>query len=111
MIAVSLVMGGIVAKASPAQIEILHDAGEKVGLAFQIIDDVLDATADTATLGKTAGKDAKADKTTYVKLHGLEASRRYAREYSEAAKAALARSPGGAPFLVALVEDMAKRTR
>lgn len=110
MIGVSLVMGGLVAKASPAQIEILGNAGEKLGLAFQIIDDILDVTADTATLGKTAGKDAKADKTTYVKLHGLEASRRYARESSDAAKAALAQLPGGAPFLVALVEDMAKRT-
>jgi geranylgeranyl pyrophosphate synthase len=111
MIAASLVMGGIVARATPTQLEILQDAGEKVGLAFQIIDDILDITADTATLGKTAGKDAKADKTTYVKLHGLEASRRYAREYSDAAKAALAKLSGGAPFLVALVEDMAKRTR
>lgn len=110
MITVSLVMGGVVAKAPVEQIEILREAGEKLGLAFQIIDDILDATADTATLGKTAGKDAKADKTTYVKLHGLEASRRYAREYSEAAKAALARLPDGAPFLVALVENMAART-
>lgn len=110
MITVSLVMGGIVAEAPRKQIEILREAGENLGLAFQIIDDVLDATADTETLGKTAGKDAKADKTTYVKLHGLEASRRYAREYSDAAKAALARLPGGAPFLSALVEDMAGRT-
>lgn len=111
MITVSLVMGGIVADAPREQIEILREAGERIGLAFQIIDDILDATADTKTLGKTAGKDAKADKTTYVKLHGLDASRRYAREYSDAAKAALARLPGGAPFLTALVEDMAKRTR
>ncbi len=111
MITVSLVMGGVVAGASLERIEILRAAGEKLGLAFQIIDDILDATADTATLGKTAGKDAKADKTTYVKLHGLDASRRYAREYSDAAKAALARLPGGAPFLVALVENMAARTK
>jgi geranylgeranyl diphosphate synthase type II len=110
MIAVSFVMGGVVAEAKHDQIELLRDAGEQLGLAFQIIDDILDATADTATLGKTAGKDAKADKTTYVKLHGLDASRRYAREYSDRAKAALARLPGGAPFLVALVENMAART-
>ncbi|HEX7631544.1 MAG TPA: polyprenyl synthetase family protein, partial [Lacunisphaera sp.] len=111
MLTVSLVAGGRCGGASEAQVATLRGAGRHLGLAFQIIDDILDATADTATLGKTAGKDAKADKTTYVKLHGLDASRRQAREQSDAAKAALARLPGGAPFLVALVEDMAKRTR
>lgn len=50
----------------------------KLGLAFQVIDDVLDCEADTATLGKTAGKDAEADKPTYVKLMGLTAARHYA---------------------------------
>lgn len=111
MLAVSLVAGGLCGGATEAQVATLREAGRHLGLAFQIIDDILDATADTATLGKTAGKDAKADKTTYVKLHGIEASRRQAREQSDAAKAALARLPGGAPFLVALVEDMARRTR
>lgn len=51
---------------------------DKLGLAFQVIDDVLDCEADTATLGKTAGKDAEADKPTYVKLMGLAAARTYA---------------------------------
>ena len=51
-----------------------------LGLAFQVVDDVLDCSADTATLGKTAGKDAEADKPTYVKLMGLDAARRYAEE-------------------------------
>jgi geranylgeranyl pyrophosphate synthase len=111
MLTVSLVAGGLCAGASEAQLATLREAGQRLGLAFQIIDDILDATADTATLGKTAGKDAKAGKTTYVSLHGLEASRRHAREQSDAAKAALAKLPGGAPFLVALVEDMAKRTK
>jgi len=46
----------------------------RLGLAFQIVDDILDATADTATLGKTAGKDAKAGKATFVRLHGLDAA-------------------------------------
>jgi geranylgeranyl pyrophosphate synthase len=79
-------------------------------LAFQIIDDILDATADTATLGKTAGKDAKADKTTFVKLHGLEASRRFAAELSTAARAALATLPGDKSFLFALITAMAARS-
>lgn len=109
MLTASLVAGGLCGGASEAQVAALRDAGRHLGLAFQIIDDILDATADTATLGKTAGKDAKAGKTTYVKLHGLDASRRQAREQSDAAKSALARLPGGAPFLTALVENMAAR--
>lgn len=56
----------------------LNRYADKLGLAFQVIDDVLDCEADTATLGKTAGKDAKADKATYVKLLGLSAARAYA---------------------------------
>jgi len=88
----------------------LRDAGKHLGLAFQIIDDVLDATADSATLGKTPGKDAKAGKTTYVTLHGLEAARRHARAQTDAALAALSRLPGGAPFLSTLTEKMATRT-
>jgi geranylgeranyl pyrophosphate synthase len=110
MIAAALAMGGIVAEARPDDVDTLRRAGEHLGLAFQIIDDILDATADTATLGKTAGKDAKAGKTTYVKLHGLDAARRYADEQSRAAKSLLARLPGGAPFLTALVDHMATRS-
>lgn len=110
MLTASLVAGGLCGGASEAQLTALRDAGRHLGLAFQIIDDILDATADTATLGKTAGKDAKAGKTTYVKLHGLDASRRHAREQSDAAQSALARLPGGAPFLTTLVENMAARS-
>ncbi|SDR66865.1 polyprenyl synthetase family protein [Opitutus sp. GAS368] len=110
MLTASLVAGGLCGGATEAQLATLRAAGRHLGLAFQIIDDILDATADTATLGKTAGKDAKAGKTTYVKLHGLEASRRHAHEQSDAAKTALARLPGGAPFLVTLVENMAARS-
>ena len=56
----------------------LDNYATKLGLAFQVIDDVLDCEADTATLGKTAGKDAEANKPTYVKLMGLTAAREYA---------------------------------
>ena len=54
--------------------------GAALGLAFQVVDDILDVTADSATLGKTAGKDAEQDKPTYVSLLGLERSRAHARE-------------------------------
>lgn len=110
MLTAALVAGGLCGDAGEIQLAALREAGRHLGLAFQIIDDILDATADTATLGKTAGKDAKVGKTTYVKLHGLDASRRHAREQSDAAKSALARLPGGAPFLVTLIENMAKRS-
>lgn len=110
MISASLAMGGIVAQARPEDIETLRIVGRHLGLAFQIVDDMLDATADSATLGKTAGKDAKVDKTTYVKLHGLEASRKLARQESGAALAALARLPGDTAFLTALIHNMASRS-
>ena len=63
-----------------AALEKLDRYAACLGLAFQVVDDVLDCSADTATLGKTAGKDAEADKPTYVKLMGLDAARRYAEE-------------------------------
>jgi geranylgeranyl pyrophosphate synthase len=111
MIGTALAMGGLSAGVGEAAtLNTLHLAGRHLGLAFQIVDDILDATADTAALGKTAGKDARAGKATYVTLHGLDASRRSAREHTAAARAALARLPGGAPFLVALAENMAARS-
>jgi geranylgeranyl pyrophosphate synthase len=109
MIEASLVMGGLVGGAAETELKTLRAVGRHLGLAFQIIDDVLDATADTATLGKTAGKDAKADKTTYVKLYGLDRSRAMAREHSDAAVSALQTLSGDAGFLTALVDSMAKR--
>ena len=64
--------------------------GQALGLAFQVVDDILDVTADSATLGKTAGKDAAADKPTYVALMGLQAAQRYADELAQQAMQALA---------------------
>ena len=57
----------------------LQEYGAAIGLAFQVVDDILDVTADSATLGKTAGKDAAQDKPTFVSLLGLDASRHYAQ--------------------------------
>ncbi|MDD3180616.1 MAG: polyprenyl synthetase family protein [Opitutaceae bacterium] len=111
MITVSLVAGGLCGGATEAQLDLLRETGRHLGLAFQIIDDILDATSDTATLGKTAGKDAKADKTTFVKIHGLEAARRFSREHSDVALATLCRLPGDIGFLTALVADMAVRVK
>ncbi len=109
MIEVSLVFGGLCARTTTTNIESLRTVGRHLGFAFQIIDDILDVTADTATLGKTAGKDAKADKTTFVKLHGLEASRRLAQEHSDAARTTLHDIAGDTAFLHALIDAMAVR--
>ncbi|HWZ95500.1 MAG TPA: farnesyl diphosphate synthase [Opitutaceae bacterium] len=111
MIKASLALGGCCGSATKNNLGALHDAGHHLGLAFQIIDDILDATADTATLGKTAGKDAKTGKTTFVKLHGLGASRRFAREHTDAACASLDRLPGDKTFLTALIQNMSSRSK
>ena len=70
----------------------LNDYGAAIGLAFQVVDDILDVTADSATLGKTAGKDADQNKPTYVSVLGLDRSRAYARELLAEARDALAAS-------------------
>jgi farnesyl diphosphate synthase len=76
----SVMMGAACGTVSPAAQHALRDYGAAVGLAFQVVDDILDVTADSATLGKTAGKDAAQDKPTFVSLMGLSASRNYAQE-------------------------------
>lgn len=73
-----------------AEIDRLDHFGKCIGLAFQVVDDVLDAEADTATLGKTAGKDAENDKPTYVTLLGVAAAKKMAVELHEEALHSLA---------------------
>lgn len=111
MIEAALVMGGSVGQASKDDLATLRLVGRHVGLAFQIVDDVLDATASTETLGKTAGKDAKAGKTTFVKVHGIETSRRLAREYTASAQTELQVLPGDKTFLNSLIETMGARSK
>ena len=85
----SVMMGAACGTASPAALTALRDYGAAVGLAFQVVDDILDVTADAATLGKTAGKDAAQDKPTFVSLMGLQASRDYAQQLLAQALASL----------------------
>ncbi len=110
MIEAALVMGGRIGGAGDGSVDLLRRAGRHLGLAFQIVDDVLDATADRATLGKTPGKDAKAGKVTYVRLHGIDASRQLAAEQTAAAREALARLGDENSFLSQLAGTMLSRT-
>ena len=82
-------MGGVVANLSPAEMRALTSFANALGLAFQIVDDVLDVTADSQTLGKTAGKDAANDKPTYVTLMGLDYAQGQAQEMHQQALASI----------------------
>lgn len=86
LIRASVRVGGILAGARKKQLEILNRYGEKVGLVFQIVDDILDVEGKSEELGKTAGKDRAAKKITYPAYYGLEESRRRAQELILAAK-------------------------
>ncbi len=88
----SVMMGVACGSAGRAAQAALSDYGAALGLAFQVVDDILDVTADSATLGKTAGKDAAQEKPTYVSVLGLQGSAAFARELLEQALKALAAS-------------------
>ena len=85
LITASVVTGGIYARASAEQVGQLRDFGQAIGLAFQIVDDILDVTQTSAQLGKTAGKDTASEKATYPALFGLEESRQRAADLLESA--------------------------
>ncbi len=85
----SVMMGAACGAATPVQTQALLTYGHAMGLAFQVVDDILDVTADSATLGKTAGKDAQANKPTYVSILGMARSQAYAQELYVQAMTAL----------------------
>lgn len=89
MIAASLELGAMSANASPRQLSALSAFGTNLGLAFQVIDDILDITQTSEKLGKSAGKDLAAQKTTYPALLGLDAARREARRLTASARKAI----------------------
>ncbi len=88
----SVMMGAACGPGSAQALAALNDYGWAIGLAFQVIDDILDVTGDAATLGKTAGKDAASGKPTYVSALGMDESLAYARRLHDQAQAALAQS-------------------
>lgn len=91
LLKVSVASGAILAGASPEDVKACEIYAEKIGLAFQIADDILDVTATSEELGKTAGKDEGVNKTTYVKLLGLEKSKSEAIRIVNEAKAAISK--------------------
>jgi geranylgeranyl diphosphate synthase type II len=106
-----VISGALVAGAPEPLLQALGTYARGIGLAFQIIDDILDVTASSEVLGKTAGKDLVADKTTYPKLLGLEESRRRAEALVDEAKAALQPWRERAAPLLALADYITSRDR
>lgn len=96
LILASLQLAAAAADAAPATLAALESYGRHIGLAFQIQDDVLDETASTQTLGKTAGKDLAQHKSTYPALLGLDGARARAAALFEEARAVVGALPGGA---------------
>ncbi|MEI6605941.1 MAG: polyprenyl synthetase family protein [Verrucomicrobiota bacterium] len=90
LLTAALRLGAMSANATPAKLAALTTFGHALGLAFQVIDDILDVTQTTEVLGKTAGKDEAVDKATYPSIIGLDASRREAARLTRNAMAALA---------------------
>ncbi len=105
----SVRLGGMSANCTAAQLEALSDFGYLVGLAFQVIDDILDVTQSSEKLGKTAGKDEKAQKATYPRIVGLEKSKKIAATLTRKAFAALQPFQGRASALEALAQYLLER--
>jgi geranylgeranyl pyrophosphate synthase len=104
-------LGGIVAECGPDRLALLDDFGSQLGLAFQIVDDLLDVAGQEGAVGKRVGKDAGRGKVTFPTLLGVDASRRHARELISKASAALEPFGPSANQLRALATFVLDRTR
>jgi geranylgeranyl diphosphate synthase type II len=109
LIRAAAVLGGIAANAEPPVLQALRRYGEEIGLAFQVADDVLDATGTSEELGKPAGRDAALAKSTYVSVLGVDAARAEAVRYQQRAVAELADVPLMTTSLVALARYIVTR--
>jgi len=110
MVITSMKLGAMAANATPRTLAILEEFGDNLGLAFQVIDDILDVTQSSDQLGKSAGKDAKSGKMTYPALLGLEASKKEAGRLTEKALSSLSPLGERAQPLRHLAETLLKRT-
>ena len=109
LFAAALKMGLAFSQPSETQIQYMQDAGYHLGLSFQIVDDILDATSDARTLGKPVGNDAAVAKSTYVALHGIEGAQAEAKRHTEAALTALESLGGKNQTLLELVRELETR--
>jgi geranylgeranyl pyrophosphate synthase len=109
LLTAAAVLGGMLAGASEDQLAALERFGRATGLAFQIVDDLLDVEEDAATLGKTAGKDLAQGKLTYPALIGAEAAREEARRQLETAVENAAMIIGPANYLVPIARYVCER--
>lgn len=107
----ALVMGGRVTEADDCQLENLRVLGRTLGLAFQAVDDWLDAQGNSETLGKQTGQDAARQKNTALSVLGIEATRQRVRELTAAAVGHCQTLPDGAPFLAALASSLENRAK
>ena len=110
MLEAAVVAGALVAGADPYTVSVLRKYSEKMGLLFQITDDLLDVIGDTAEMGKTLGKDASEGKLTFVTLYGVETAKEEARKAADDAKKALIGFKGSG-FLEALTDNMLNRSK
>jgi len=111
LLEVCVVSGGILAGATPENLQRLSAYAQNIGLAFQIIDDILDITSTQEQLGKTVGKDQQAQKVTYPSLWGIEESQKQAQQLIETACAQLEPFGAKAQPLLALAHFIVNRDR
>lgn len=109
LITTSLTMGYRLTGADAEHVAIMREAGKHIGLAFQIIDDILDATSDAETMGKPVGADVDNNKMTYPALYGLDASRAKAHEHTEEAIRRFEQLGGNNKTLIELARYMEQR--
>jgi farnesyl diphosphate synthase/geranylgeranyl diphosphate synthase type II len=111
LIRAALALGGVAAGADEQQLSALDAYGTHIGLAFQVVDDILDVEGDTQTLGKTQGKDSEANKPTYVKLLGLDGAKAEAKRLLGEALHALGDFGESADLLRDLARYIVERDR